>query len=75
MPMEVIVAFAHLKKAAAVSNNALGKLSDDKKDAIVHACDKVIARELDAHFPLVVWQTGRYTEQHERQRSGELCCQ
>ncbi|AKG74448.1 class II fumarate hydratase [Salinicoccus halodurans] len=62
MPMEVIVAFAHLKKAAAVSNNALGKLSDNKKDAIIHACDKVIARELDEHFPLVVWQTGSGTQ-------------
>lgn len=62
MPMEVIVAFAHLKKAAAVANNGLGKLSDDKKDAIVHACDRVIARELDEHFPLVVWQTGSGTQ-------------
>ncbi|WP_411842251.1 class II fumarate hydratase [Salinicoccus sp. HZC-1] len=62
MPMEVIVAFAHLKKAAAVSNNALGKLSDDKKAAIIYACDRVIARELDEHFPLVVWQTGSGTQ-------------
>lgn len=62
MPIEVIVAFAHLKKAAAISNNALGKLSDSKKDAIVHACDRVIARELDEHFPLVVWQTGSGTQ-------------
>lgn len=62
MPMEVIVAFAHLKKAAAVSNNQLGKLSDDKKEAIVYACDKVINRELDEHFPLVVWQTGSGTQ-------------
>lgn len=62
MPMEVITAFAHLKKAAAVSNHDLGKLTDDKRDAIVHACDKVIARELDEHFPLVVWQTGSGTQ-------------
>lgn len=62
MPIEVIVAFAQLKKAAAIVNNELGKLSDAKKDAIVHACDKVIARELDEHFPLVVWQTGSGTQ-------------
>lgn len=62
MPIEVIVAFAHLKKAAAIVNNELGKLPDVKKDAIVHACDKVIARELDEHFPLVVWQTGSGTQ-------------
>jgi fumarate hydratase class II len=62
MPIEVIVAFAHLKKAAAVSNHDLGKLSADKKEAIVHACDRIIARELDEHFPLVVWQTGSGTQ-------------
>lgn len=62
MPIEVIVAFAHLKKAAAISNHALGKLSEAKKDAIVHACDRIIARELDEHFPLVVWQTGSGTQ-------------
>ena len=62
MPMEVVSAFAHLKKAAAVSNNALGKLSEDKKEAIVFACDKIINRELDEHFPLVVWQTGSGTQ-------------
>lgn len=62
MPIEVIVAFAQLKKAAAIVNNELGKLSDAKKDAIVYACDKVIARELDEHFPLVVWQTGSGTQ-------------
>lgn len=62
MPLEVIVAFAHLKKAAAVANHSLGKLSDEKKAAIVHACDRIIARELDEHFPLVVWQTGSGTQ-------------
>lgn len=62
MPIEVVVSFAHLKKAAAVANNQLGKLSDDKKNAIVYACDKVINRELDDHFPLVVWQTGSGTQ-------------
>lgn len=62
MPIEVIVAFAHLKKATAIVNNDLGKLSDAKKDAIVFACEKVIARELDEHFPLVVWQTGSGTQ-------------
>lgn len=62
MPIEVITAFAHLKKAAAVSNHALGKLSENKKEAIIHACDKVINHELDEHFPLVVWQTGSGTQ-------------
>lgn len=62
MPIEVIVAFAELKKAASVANNSLGKLSDNKKEAISYACDRVINRELDEHFPLVVWQTGSGTQ-------------
>ncbi|SDL15903.1 class II fumarate hydratase [Lacicoccus qingdaonensis] len=62
MPLEVIVAFAELKKAASVANNSLGKLSDNKKEAIGYACDRVINRELDEHFPLVVWQTGSGTQ-------------
>src|SRR5699024_7325090 len=57
-----IVVFAKLKKAASVANNSLGKLSDNKKEAISYACDRVINRELDAHFPLVVWQTGSGTQ-------------
>lgn len=62
MPMEVIRAFAHLKKAAAVSNNRLGKLSDAKMKAIVQACEEVLDGKFDEHFPLVVWQTGSGTQ-------------
>ncbi|MDL5040130.1 class II fumarate hydratase [Heyndrickxia coagulans] len=62
MPMEVIRAFSHLKKAAAVSNNRLGKLSDAKMKAIVQACEEVLDGKFDGHFPLVVWQTGSGTQ-------------
>ncbi|GGB01989.1 class II fumarate hydratase [Macrococcus hajekii] len=62
MPIEVIYGFAHLKRAAAVVNKELGKLSEVKSDAIVKACDDVLAGRLDAHFPLVVWQTGSGTQ-------------
>ncbi|EKU46589.1 class II fumarate hydratase [Staphylococcus massiliensis] len=62
MPLEVVYGFAQLKRAAAKANNELGKLSDDKKDAIVQACDRIINKELDEHFPLVVWQTGSGTQ-------------
>lgn len=62
MPLEVIYGFAHLKRAAAVVNNGLGKLSDAKADAIIKACDDVLAGKLDDHFPLVVWQTGSGTQ-------------
>ncbi|MGD6957828.1 class II fumarate hydratase [Rossellomorea aquimaris] len=62
MPIEVTYAFAQLKKAAAVVNHSLGKLSDDKKRAIRQACDEILEGKWDAHFPLVVWQTGSGTQ-------------
>lgn len=62
MPIEVTYAFAQLKKAAAVVNHSLGKLSDAKKEAIGQACDEILDGKWDAHFPLVVWQTGSGTQ-------------
>ncbi|HHG90556.1 MAG TPA: class II fumarate hydratase, partial [Devosia sp.] len=62
MPIEIIHAFGILKKAAALTNNELGLLPDDLTGLIVKAADEVIAGKLDAHFPLVVWQTGSGTQ-------------
>ncbi len=62
MPREVIRALGILKKAAAIVNNDLGKLADDKLKLIVQAADEVIEGKLDAHFPLRVWQTGSGTQ-------------
>ncbi len=62
MPREMIRAFGILKKAAALVNQDLGKLSPEKTKLIVQACDEVIAGKLDAHFPLRVWQTGSGTQ-------------
>lgn len=62
MPREITKAFGILKKAAAIANFNLGKLAEDKKEAICLACDKVISGELNEHFPLVVWQTGSGTQ-------------
>ncbi|WLV25497.1 class II fumarate hydratase [Aciduricibacillus chroicocephali] len=62
MPQEIIRAFAILKKSCAKANAELGKLEDEKRDAIVYAADSVINGELDDHFPLVVWQTGSGTQ-------------
>jgi fumarate hydratase class II len=61
-PRELIRAFGVLKKAAAIVNKELGILSPDKSDLIVQAADEVIEGKLDAHFPLVVWQTGSGTQ-------------
>src|SRR5579863_6250766 len=58
----VIRAFGIVKKAAALTNADLGKLDAAKRDLIVRAADEVIEGKLDAHFPLVVWQTGSGTQ-------------
>ncbi|WP_318617823.1 class II fumarate hydratase [Sporosarcina sp. YIM B06819] len=62
MPIGVVRAFAHLKKSAAIASHAHGALSAAKMKAISAAADEVIAGKLDAHFPLVVWQTGSGTQ-------------
>ena len=62
MPLEVVYGFANLKKACALVNNELGRLDDEKRSAIVQACESVVAGELDDNFPLVVWQTGSGTQ-------------
>ena len=62
MPMEVYHAYGIVKKAAAQVNAAGGRLTALKAGAIIQACDEVIAGELDAHFPLFVWQTGSGTQ-------------
>jgi fumarate hydratase class II len=62
MPREMIRALGILKKACALVNQDLGKLSADKAKLIAQACDEVIEGKLDEHFPLRVWQTGSGTQ-------------
>jgi fumarate hydratase class II len=62
MPLEVVYGFANLKKACALVNSELGRLNDEKTEAITKACDIVLSGELDDNFPLVVWQTGSGTQ-------------
>jgi fumarate hydratase class II len=62
MPREMIRALGILKKASALVNEELGKLSHEKAKLIIQACDEVIAGRLDEHFPLRVWQTGSGTQ-------------
>jgi len=62
MPPELIRAFGILKKAAALVNRDLGKLSEEKANLIVQAADEVIAGKLQEHFPLRIWQTGSGTQ-------------
>lgn len=62
MPIELIQAFAVLKKAAAKVNHDLGNLSKDKMNAISRAASEIQEGKWNDHFPLVVWQTGSGTQ-------------
>ncbi|QDP39700.1 class II fumarate hydratase [Radiobacillus deserti] len=62
MPVEIVRGFAILKKSAALVNKELALLESEKADAIAYAADKIVANELNDHFPLVVWQTGSGTQ-------------
>ncbi|MCT4782073.1 MULTISPECIES: class II fumarate hydratase [Exiguobacterium] len=62
MPLEVVYAFAILKKGAALANAELGVLEQAKADVISEVADDIIAGKHDAEFPLVVWQTGSGTQ-------------
>jgi len=61
-PRELIKALGQLKKACALANRDLGKLAAEKAELISRAADEVIAGQLDAHFPLRIWQTGSGTQ-------------
>ena len=62
MPIEIIRAFAILKKAAALTNNEAGILDAEKTNLICQVCDEISKGLLDDEFPLVVWQTGSGTQ-------------
>lgn len=62
MPIEVIKAFAVLKKSAALTNADLTTFDKDKANIIAQVCDEILDGKLDEHFPLVVWQTGSGTQ-------------
>ncbi len=62
MPREIILAFAILKKAAAMVNHQMGVLPEHLMRPIVQACDEIARGRLNDQFPLVVWQTGSGTQ-------------
>lgn len=62
MPVEIIKAFAILKKCAALTNHELGVLSKEKCDLIAAVCDEIVEGKLNEEFPLVIWQTGSGTQ-------------
>ncbi|MFT6814985.1 MAG: fumarate hydratase class II [Sphingobacteriales bacterium] len=62
MPIEIIHAFAILKKAAAITNQQAGILPVEKATLIGKACDEITSGKLDDQFPLVIYQTGSGTQ-------------
>lgn len=62
MPIEIVRAFAILKKSAALANAELGVLEQDKAKIISQVCDEILAGKHDDQFPLVIWQTGSGTQ-------------
>ncbi|MEO3998181.1 class II fumarate hydratase [Mesorhizobium sp. CAU 1732] len=61
-PLPIVRALGIVKRAAAEANAELGHLDQDLAKTIVAAAQEVIDGKLDAHFPLVVWQTGSGTQ-------------
>jgi fumarate hydratase class II len=61
-PLPIVRALGIVKRAAAETNMALGKLDPAIGNAIVDAANEVIEGKLNDHFPLVVWQTGSGTQ-------------
>ena len=62
MPETLIVALAQVKRACAIVNRDLGKLSETKSIAIELAAEEIIAGQWFSEFPLSVWQTGSGTQ-------------
>jgi len=62
MPEEIIMAFAVLKKACAITNEKAGVLQPEIAKTIVTVCDEITDNKMSGNFPLVVWQTGSGTQ-------------
>ena len=62
MPIEIVYAYAILKKACSKSNHELGVIEKDKMILINKACQEIIDGKHDEQFPLVIWQTGSGTQ-------------
>jgi len=61
LPAELIHAYGHVKAACAAINGALGRLAPSRTAAILAAADEVARGDLDAQFPVDVFQTGSGT--------------
>ncbi len=62
MPIEIVHALGLIKRAAAEINRDLGSLDRRRAGAIAAVAQDIADGKLDAHFPLLVWQTGSGTQ-------------
>jgi fumarate hydratase, class II len=77
IPREMIAAYATLKKAAAMANNAGKRLDDRRYQLIVQVCDEILAGQHHDMFPLHVWMTGSGTQfnMNVNEVISNRCCQ
>jgi len=60
-PLEIVCAIVQLKRACARANEELGNLDRKKADAIVTACERILAGEFNDHFLIDIFQAGSGT--------------
>jgi fumarate hydratase class II len=77
MPREMVVAYAILKKAAAIANHQIGQLDEPRRGLIAQACDEILAGKHADMFPLHVWMTGSGTQfnMNLNEVISNRCCQ
>ena len=68
----LVTALAQVKKAAALANNDLGLLPDDKAEAIVKACNEIVRGELLGEFVVDCVQGGAGTSTN--MNANEVIC-
>jgi fumarate hydratase class II len=77
MPVELVSAYAQLKKAAANVNHAQGRLTDNVHQLIVQSCEEILTGQHREMFPLHVWMTGSGTQFNMNMNEviANRCCQ
>jgi fumarate hydratase class II len=77
IPREMITAYATLKKATAITNQASKRLDDERYKLIVQTCDEILAGQHHDMFPLHVWMTGSGTQfnMNVNEVISNRCCQ
>ena len=77
IPIEMITAYAILKKAAAIANHQSERLNENCFKFISNACDEIIEGKHHDMFPLHVWMTGSGTQFNMNMNEviSNRCCQ